>query len=659
MLDSRLLLEQPLDAFFLSYTPPPKLTVSEWADQYRYLSAESSAEPGKWQTSRTPYLREIMDAENDPDVENVVVMASSQVGKTEVLLNVSGYHTHQDPCPMLLIEPTVNIAEAYSKDRLSKMIRDTPVLSERIREPRAKDGTNTVLHKEFPGGHLTLGGANSPSGLASRPIRIVLCDEVDRYPLSAGSEGDPLSLAAKRTTTFWNRKKIYVSSPTIKNISRIEAAFEESDRRYYHVPCKVCGEFQKLEWEYVRWDDGKPETAVYTCRLCGAAWNDADRFEAVTQGKWIAEAPFNGTAGFHIWEAYSPWSRLGAMADQFLKAKHARDRGDPEPYKAFVNTVLGKSYTEQAETAAPEPLMARRENYGPGLIPWPILYLTAGADVQDNRVEIEVVGWRAEKREQPPESWGVEDLVVYRDKDKPALMWDEVDQILKREYTTQDGRRIRISAVAIDSGGHHTNEVYTFCNTRIGRHIYAIKGADGPRTIWPRRAGKSKKFKGSLVWIVGVDTAKDAIYSALKVETPGPGYTHFPVGYELEYFQQLTSEQVKTKFRNGRPARFWFKPPGVRNEALDRRVYALAALHSRSVPWEILARLAPSAPPPDTEITSSTPANQTPASNIPAGNTLTAHTPPAPGFKPPDPGPKPPAPNGGRRVRFRFGGGQR
>jgi phage terminase large subunit GpA-like protein len=670
MLDSPPALENPLDGIFLSYTPPPKLKVSEWADRYRYLSPESSAEPGKWHTSRTPYLRDIMDAVNEPDVEVIVVMSSSQVGKTEVLLNVAGYHIHQDPCPMLLIEPTVNIAEAYSKDRLSAMIRDTPVLSDLIREPRAKDGSNTVLHKKFPGGQLTLGGANSPSGLASRPIRILKCDEVDRYPLSAGSEGDPLSLADKRTTTFWNRKKIYVSSPTIKNISRIEAAFEASDRRYYHVPCPSCNKFQKLEWEYVRWDEGKPETAAYTCRFCSAAWTDAERYDAVMKGKWIPEGEFNGTAGFHIWEAYSPWSRLASMVDQFLKAKHAKDRGDNEPYKAWKNTVLGQTFEEDAESRQPEPLLARRESYGPGQIPWPILYLTAGVDVQDDRLEIEIVGWRAESRQDPPESWGIEDLVLYRSKDesskfkvqssksdkpetpnskpgtrsseRPTAVWDELDEILKREYASQDGRRLRISAACIDSGGHHTNEVYTFCNTRIGRHVYAIKGADGSRPIWPRRAGKSKKFKGSLVWLCGVDTAKDAIYSALKVETPGAGYAHFPVSYELEYFQQLTAEQVKTKFKNGRPYRFWFKPLGVRNEALDRRVYALAELHSRPVPWEILARSGPKEPPPDPEEV-----QKFKGSNV--------QGPPQPQLKEPAPGPQPPSPQGGRRVRFKFG----
>ena len=530
-------------------------------------------------------------------METVVIQSSSQVGKTELLLNVIGYFAHQDPCPILCIEPTLDIAEAYSKDRLAPMIRDTPVLFDIVGEARSKDGSNTLLHKNFPGGHITLGGANSPSGLASRPVRIVLCDEVDRYPISAGAEGDPLSLASKRAANFWNRKKIFTSSPTIKDLSRIEAWFQSSDRRYYHVPCRACGQFQKLEWEYVRWESGRSDTAIYVCAFCGAAWNDAERHEAVMNGRWVAEAPFNGVAGFHIWEAYSPWSRLCDIVENFLSAKRAADMGDNEPLKAFVNTSLGKTWEEKAESVNAAPLLDRRESYSCDRLPWQILYLTAGIDLQDDRIEVEIVGWRAEKRGDPEESWGIEHRLLYGDPAKPEI-WQELDELLQKFFPTEDGRNLRISAAAVDSGGHHTASVYRFCDRRVGRHIYAIKGAAGARPIWPKRAGKSKKHAGSLIWLLGVDTAKDAIYARLRIDKAGPGYCHFPIDYDESYFAQLTAEKVRTRYRKGHPIREWHKPPGARNEALDLRVYALAALNSRPVPWEILARSAPTEHPP-------------------------------------------------------------
>jgi len=563
-----------------------------------------------------------MDEASNPATGTIVVKSSSQVGKTETCLNIIGFHMDQEPAPMLLLEPTLEMAEAISKDRVAPMIHDTPMLTGKVGGARARSSDNTLLHKRFPGGHLTLSGANSAAGLSSRPIRILLCDEVDRYPASAGTEGDPVALAVKRTTTFWNRKLIFISSPTIENLSRIDAAFLASDQRFFQVPCFRCGRRQKLEWEFVRWDEERPRTAVYVCCFCGTAWDDQQRYEAIHAGIWIAEKEFNGTAGFHLNEMYNPWVALGEMAERFLDAKHKADRGDTEALRAFVNTSLARTWREEAETADPEPLLTRREPYTAEALPWRILYLTCGVDVQDDRFEMEVVGWRQESRRDPEESWGVLDDVIYGDLAKGDV-WLELDEWLKREFVTEDGRRLRIGAVCIDSGGHHTQEVYRFCASKIGRHIYAIKGMDGARPIWPRRAGKSRKYAGSNVWTVGVDTAKDAIYSKVKVEAPGPGYCHFPDAYQREYFEQLTSEEVRTRFVRGHPVRYWFKPSGVRNEALDRRVYALAALHARPVPWEVLLRAAPSEPP----------------------------TPPEP-TRPAAPAPRPT----GRRLRFKFGG---
>jgi phage terminase large subunit GpA-like protein len=544
-------------------------------------------------------MREPMREITNPEVETLVVQSSSQVGKTELCLNATGFFVHQDPAPILLIEPTLDIAEAYSKDRLAPMVRDTPVLSELIKESRARDSGNTILHKQFPGGHITLAGSNSPSGLASRPIRILICDEIDRYAASAGAEGNPIALASKRTTTFWNRKKIFVSSPTIKDLSAIEACFLASDRRYYQVPCWACEHKQKLEWGQVHWENRDARTALYVCSHCGAGWNDAQRVEAVMNGEWIAEAEFKGIAGFHLWEAYNPWVKLSEIVANFLSAHEKAEQGDNEAMKAFVNTTLGETWEEKAESVAADPLMSRRENYAADALPYRTLYLTAGVDVQDDRIETEIVGWRAEKRNETEESWGVEVIVLHGDPAKPEI-WEELDEITLREWRTEDGRLLRLGAVGIDTGGHYADQVYKFCTPRRGRRIFAVKGMAGARPMWPPRSGGSKRYKGHKVWIVGVDTAKDAVYSRLRIADAGPGYCHFPISYDHEFFKQLTSEKVKTRFVKGHPIREWHKPPGVRNEALDRRVYALAVLYSRGVPWERLAAAAPTEPPPET-----------------------------------------------------------
>ena len=279
-----------------SFAPPPDLTISEWADQFRYLSPEASAEPGRWNTDRAPYQRGIMDAISHPETETVVLMTSAQIGKTAILENVVGYFVSQDPSPTLLLQPTLEMAATFSKDRLAPMLRDTPSLRGLVKDARARDSGNTQLHKQFPGGHITMTGANSPANLASRPIRVVLCDEVDRYPESAGTEGDPVALARKRSATFWNRKIVLTSTPTIKGLSRIEQAYLASDQRRYWVPCPDCGEHQVLSWANVRWDEDQPETAHYVCEHCGSCIDEQHKPPMLQRGEWRASAPFKGAA---------------------------------------------------------------------------------------------------------------------------------------------------------------------------------------------------------------------------------------------------------------------------------------------------------------------------------------------------------------------------
>lgn len=553
------------DSFSRALKPPPKLTVSEWADMYRQLSSESSAEAGRWSTSRAEYQRGMMDAVSDPMIETVVLMTAAQVGKTELINNVVGFHIHQDPAPMLVVQPTLEMAQTWSKDRLAPAIRDTAVLAERIADPRARDSGNTTLHKVFPGGHVTACGANSPSSLASRPCRVILCDEVDRYPISAGSEGDPVGLAKRRSATFWNRKIILVSTPTDKGASRIEQAFAESDQRRYFVKCVDCGEHQTLKWSNVRWEHDRPATACYVCEHCGSLWDDAQRFRAIRYGEWRPTAAGDGkTAGFHLSALYSPWTPLEDSVRDFLASKR-----DPMRLKTWVNTFLGETWEEQGEQLDEYDLLNRREDWGDEL-PEDVLLLTAGVDVQDDRIEYEVIGWgRGE------ESWSIEYGTLYGDPSTTEL-WARLDGVLQKTRSHPISGEMVVRASCVDSGGHYTQQVYNYCRLRAGKRVFAVKGIGGEGKPIVGRPTKNNIGKINL-FPIGVDTAKELVYSRLKMTEEGEGYCHFPLDRGEEYFRMLTAERKVTRYFKGRPRQEWMKIRN-RNEALDCRVYGLAAL---------------------------------------------------------------------------------
>lgn len=520
-----------------------------------------------------------MDACSDPNIKQVVIMSGAQLGKSEALLNIIGYHIEHDPSPILLMQPTVEMAQSFSKDRItSGLLATTPSLRGKVKDPRARDSGNTTLHKTFPGGALSMVGANSPSGLASRPIRIVLCDEVDRYPVSAGEEGDPVALAAKRSMTFWNRKIVLVSTPTERGASRIEAAYSESDQRKYYVPCPHCDHMQTLRWSQVQWEDKDPSTAAYYCEDCGAAWSDVQRHRAVLSGKWIATVPFTGVAGFHISSLYSPWVSISDAVDDFLKSKR-----DPMRLKTWVNTFLGETWEDQGEQVDEHDLMDRAEDWG-GELPDEVLLLTAGVDVQDDRLEIEIVGWgRGE------ESWSIDYQTIYGDP-STADLWMQLDNLLQQKFVHPVHGEMVLRAACVDSGGHYTQQVYNYCRVRAGRRIFAIKGVGGEGKPIVGRPSKNNIGKINL-FPVGVDTAKELIYSRLKIQTEGEGYCHFPKGRSTEYFLMLTAEKKVTKYFKGRPRREWTKIR-TRNEALDCRVYATAALGLLNVNLEAIAKQA-------------------------------------------------------------------
>lgn len=506
-----------------------------------------------------------MDAISDPKIENVVFMTGAQIGKTEIINNIVGYHVHQDPAPMLIVQPTLEMAKSWSQERLAPMLRDTDVLSNIIADPRARDSGNTMLHKVFAGGHLSIAGANSPAGLASRPIRIVLCDEVDRYPVSAGTEGDPVSLAKKRASTFWNRKIILVSTPTEKGASRIEAAYEESDQRKFFVPCEDCGEHQVLQWANVRWEEKNPYSASYVCEHCGSVWDDAARFRAIKGGEWRATAETsNKTAGFHLNGLYSPWTPLYEAVSDFMNSKR-----DPMRLKTWVNTFLGETWEEQGEQVDEMDLMDRCESWGEAL-PEEVLLITAGVDVQDDRLEIEIVGWgRGE------ETWSLAYETMYGDPSSSEL-WNRLDVTLQQKFDHPKLGEMVIRSVCVDSGGHYTQQVYNYARLRAGRRVFAIKGVGGEGKPIVGRPTKNNIGKINL-FPVGTDTAKEVVYARLKIKEEGGGYCHFPVGRSEEYFRMLTAEKKVTRYFKGRPRTEWAKIR-TRNEALDCRVYATAAL---------------------------------------------------------------------------------
>lgn len=514
-----------------------------------------------------------MDAVSDPANDRIVLMSSAQIGKSECLNNIIGFHIAQDPAPILVLQPTLEMAETWSKDRLSPMLRDTPVLKDKVADPRSRDSGNTMLHKKFLGGHVTAVGANSAASLASRPIRIVLADEVDRYPPSAGTEGDPLSLAIKRTATFWNRRIFMCSTPTIKGLSRIEAEFEKSDQRRYFVECPHCHEYQHMLWQQVKWPDGKPYEAMYHCIECGAAWNDVQRRMAVKNGEWRVTNPEGHIVGFHLNELYSPWSTPGEMALAFLEAKKS-----PETLKTWVNTSLGETWEADADGVDASDVSSRKEEWDEA--PEGVFVVTCGVDVQDDRLEVERVGWGPGE-----ESWSLDHQIIYGDP-STTQVWAELDDYLFTKTIRVDGFELPVRATCIDSGGHHTQTVYSFCKERHARRIYAIKGrADGP--VWPKRSWTNNKARAN-VFMIGVNAAKDNIYARLKNDMPGPGYCHFPKWRDAVYFEQLTSEVVQTKYVKGFPTRVYVLPNGKRNEALDIRVYAYAALLSLNVRWGAL-----------------------------------------------------------------------
>ena len=572
-----------LSGFRRGIEPDPDLWIDEWSDQYMRIPRGNGAEPGKYRTARTPFAREVMRCLSPSHpAKRVVAMVASQLLKTQVGINWLSASIHQAPGNMLVLLPSLGLAKRVS-GRIGKTIDEVPELRERVATPRSRDSRNTIDTKEFIGGTLYITTAGSSANLAEIPARYVYGDEVDRWEVSVDQEGDPVELAETRTSTFGRNAKIYyTSSPTIEGASRIATLYASSDQRKYHVPCPHCGEYQTLEWENLWWSDDFSAVA-YVCKECGAHIEESAKSEMLALGEWRSDATGDGeTVGFNLSALYAPlgWVSWLSMAKQYAKAKIADEKGDPEPMQVFYNTRLARCWDNIKERTRPEELKARAENYLLRTIPDGVLVLTAAVDTQDGRLELKIVGWG-----EGMERWVIDYQVIHGDPATDAP-WEILEEILTTPIRRANGLNMTIRATAIDSGGHHTQEVYEFTRRRKYRMVFAVKGssrpsrpvvAAQPSKVDINRRGKIEK-SGAELWMVGTDTAKDWLHSRWKIPD-GPGGIHFSQDLPDDFYAQLCSERRLIKYVKGHKRSEWVKSKADRNEALDLSVYNLAAAH--------------------------------------------------------------------------------
>lgn len=581
---------------------PDRLTVTEWAEANRVLSAKDSAEPGPYRVSRTPYALEPQDCLSaHSQVDEVILLWGAQTSKTTIGMNWIGYLVDTNPGPLMMVQPTLNLAKRFSRQRLSPMVQACSVLARKVRGNRSRDSANTTLMKDFPGGTMVIAGANSAADLRSMPVRDLFLDEIDGYPADVDGEGDPCQLVEARQTTFARRKRLKTSTPTTKEASRIEAAFQASDRCRYHVPCPHCGDFQPLDWgadqaHGLKWDRDPqtgtvlPSSVRYVCVHNGCEILEHNKHHMLANGRWVAGAPGaqgGRVRGFQLSSLYSPlgWLSWAELAQEWIEAMEARRAGDVSLLRVFINTRLAETYEEQGDRADAHQLAKRAENYNLGTVPWGGLIVTQAVDVQGDRLEGKAVAWgRGE------ESWVVDVQVWYGDpsipEGQPGSLWDAVTAWRRAPLVHAGGCHITAKACAVDTGGHHAQIVYSYARRHGAENVLAIKGSSQsgrpilgkPTEIEINHHGQKLK-RGVRLWPIGTDTAKSLIHGRLRVQDPGPGYVHFSKRLDANYYEQLTSERLITRYVKGRPKLEWVKPSGKRNEALDLAVYNVAAAY--------------------------------------------------------------------------------
>lgn len=573
-------------AFSAGWRPEPRLSLDEWADKKRVLSS-GAAEPGRWRTHRTPYLREPMQKLSSFDpVQEVIVMKGTQLGFTEMGCNWIGYCMEHAPGPMLVIQTSIELVKRFSSQRLDRMIEDTPALSCLISGRMARDQKNTMLLKEFPGGLLAMAGSKSSSALRSMSVRYLMLDEIDTYEGDVSGEGDPVSVAEERTASFPTRRKILkISSPKIKGASRIESEFEKTDQRYFFVACIHCHHRFVIVWDLIRWDKDDPSTTRLVCPECDGAMYERHKPRLLASGEWrpTAESESPTKVGYHISGLYSPWRTWELRARQFLAAKD-----DPSKLKPWVNSCLGEPWQERGDAPEWQRVYERREGgWQLGQVPEGALVLTAGVDVQRDRLEAAVWGWG-----RGHESWLV-DYLIFEGSPEKTSTFDNITSLLSRRFPTSDGRALRVDMLAIDTGdGLYSQHVYSWARSQDQMRVMAIKGSSHESGGHPLSAsnidvkhGRKTISRGLRLWSVATGIFKSETYGWLRLMPPvdgetefPPGYVHLPLGLPSEFCKQLCSESLTTKVDRGRTKMVW-NVVG-RNEALDTRVYARAALYA-------------------------------------------------------------------------------
>jgi len=579
--------------FFEVFRAMPEMDVAEWAERNRVLPQSGSSTPGRWRNERTPYLIDIMkELSPQSKAKEIIFCKGSQIGATESALNWLMFNIDTQPGPFLILQPTDGMATRFSKQRLTPSIE----LCEAIRG-KVGDGKkygSSLQEKIYPGGYVVISGANSPASLASMPIGNVICDEIDRYPFSAGKEGDPLELVAARIATYPRAKMFYLSTPTYKETSPAWKLYNDSDMRVYMLPCPHCSDSEgqpdsgyfELKFEHLQWEKGKPETVICYCPHCGGGIEEYRKTEMLKRGKWVATNPGHSRVGFHLSSLYSPigWLSWAEVARKFEKAGN-----DPEKRKTFMNTVLGLPWEGSGEKIANEYLERRREPYV-SEVPPGALILTMAVDVQKDRLEYEVKGWGINE-----ESWGIEygtvqgftSELISNDKNFPTV-WQRLDEVRLKSYKRLDGTEIKIACVMIDCG-YNSDTVYSYTKPRERMRVFAVRGYSSPNKPIMNRPSRNTKNRAAIFYC-GTDAAKELIYSRLQIDAHGPGYCHFPAdektGYDAAYYAGLICEKKVAVYRRGFKRLEWHKDRNARNEPLDLAVYGIVAIRHLKIDWE-------------------------------------------------------------------------
>lgn len=579
--------------------PPPKSNVAKWADENVWLARGTTTEPGKYKSDRLPYQREPQEGFTDPSVEETIILWAVQTGKTQMILNAVGYFMDNEPCNILVMYPTIDSGKKFSRKKLTRFINENPRLKDRVAPAKSRDSKNTMLEKEFPGGTISIVGANSASSTRAQSCRVIIQDEVDSYKPNA--EGDPIEQADRRAENFTDAVKIKASTPTLDNESRIQQLFDRSDQRYWHVPCKACGHFQILKWMNVKWEwnnpDGTvrsdPENAVYCCDKCGCEWSDFDRVRSIMAGKWVAMNPGSASRGYHLSGLYRIMGKkkvfksyLHEFVMAFLKAKD-----DRETLMVWTNTFLAEPFKEKADRLQWQVIADRREPVVDEKLPEGVLLMTVAVDVQHDRLEVQTDGWGLGE-----ERWLIDHSKIFGNPTNDPELWRRLDDYFAKQREHPYGFKIKPDMMVIDTGGQHDNYAFSI---PVYRYVRARRqGARGQAGIMALKgssisgaplANAVLQKNGINLLHVGTDRAKSAIMERLKIGEPGPRYMHYSVAIDDEYFKQLTAEELRTEIHRGFTKRIWVKRR-QRNEALDLTVYGLAALDILNADLESISR---------------------------------------------------------------------